>query len=268
MVHGVLRNVLLGGTDLVLANLILLNLKQYYPLGTANAFYGAQIVLDATHAPAAPLRCIFCKESNNSMERRNMYNKQLLPAAVATTLLAGAAFAPVASAEFEIAATSPWSAITASAASPSPTRTGAIQGGFDAAWDAGFYVGVWGSTVDFDTNGPGFDGSLELDYYFGWGSTIGSSGDLSIDVGYIYYDYPGDDAVTRVTTRNFTVSGSWRDLAIVGANYSDDYYAETDEFWYVYGDYSLGLFGGLRPDSRPARWLQRCMEEDGGFLVI
>ena len=42
----------------------------------------------------------------------------------------------------------------------------AIQGGFDAGWDNVIYVGVWGSSVDFDSN-DGFDGSLELDYYVG-----------------------------------------------------------------------------------------------------
>ena len=58
----------------------------------------------------------------------------------------------------------------------------AIQGGFDYAWDNGFYVGTWGSTVDFDS-AVDFNGSLELDFYGGWGTSTGENS--SIDIGYI-----------------------------------------------------------------------------------
>ncbi len=68
----------------------------------------------------------------------------------------------------------------------------AIQGGLDYAHDSGFYVGTWASSVDFDTNGAGYDGSLELDVYAGFGNTIGDS-DFGYDVGVMYYAYPGDD---------------------------------------------------------------------------
>jgi uncharacterized protein (TIGR02001 family) len=138
----------------------------------------------------------------------------------------------------------------------------AVQGGFDAEFGPGFYVGIWGSSVDFDTNGPCCDGSLELDYYGGWSSSIGDT-DFGIDVGYIYYDYPGDSG-DEGDYQEFYVGGSWRDLSI-GVHYSDDYYAETDEFWYVYGDYSFGLFDtGLTVDLHVG---YNMLEEDGGFLA-
>jgi uncharacterized protein (TIGR02001 family) len=113
----------------------------------------------------------------------------------------------------------------------------AVQGGFDVAFDSGFYVGMWGSNVDFAK-------SLELDFYGGYGGDI--TEDLSFDVGVIYYDYPG----TEDTVRTFeTVEDDYTELygslsfgdATVGVAYSDDYYLETGEFWYIYGDYSFSL---------------------------
>ena len=67
-----------------------------------------------------------------------------------------------------------------------------------SAWDNGIYVGTWASSVDFDVSSAdgGLNGSLELDYYVGWASDIGDSG-FGIDVGYLYYDYPGDDRGRR-----------------------------------------------------------------------
>ncbi len=70
----------------------------------------------------------------------------------------------------------------------------AIQGGFDWASDL-FYVGTWGSTVDFNddltnpiTGEQISDGSsAEVDFYFGYTPSIG---DLALDFGFTYYLYP------------------------------------------------------------------------------
>ncbi len=57
----------------------------------------------------------------------------------------------------------------------------ALQGGFDYA-DGDFYVGVWGSGVDFA------DGtSTEVDLYAGFTPTVGA---FDLDLGVIYYLYP------------------------------------------------------------------------------
>jgi len=83
-----------------------------------------------------------------------------------------------------------------------------------------------------------------LDYYGGYGGDITEN--LSFDVGYIYYDYPG----TADTQRTFeSVEDDYAELygslsfadATVGFAYSDDFYLETGEMWYVYGDYSFSL---------------------------
>lgn len=59
----------------------------------------------------------------------------------------------------------------------------AIQGGVDYK-KGSFYVGAWGSNVDF-----GDDTSTELDLYVGITPTVG---DWSFDFGYIHYMYPNE----------------------------------------------------------------------------
>ena len=73
----------------------------------------------------------------------------------------------------------------------------ALQGGFDYARASGFYAGVWGSNIsslsDYYTATGGTAGAnnagVELDTYFGFRSTFAT--DLSYDVGYLRYNYPG-----------------------------------------------------------------------------
>ena len=172
-----------------------------------------------------------------------MLTKKLLPAAIATGLLAGATV-PTAQAEMEISGNV---ALTSDYRFRGISQSNddiAVQGGFDLAWDNGIYVGTWASSINFgeidaNENGkPDYDGSLELDYYIGWASDIGDSG-FGIDVGYLYYDYPGDTDLEG-DYQELYGSLSWNDLA-VGIAYSDDYYAETGNFMYYYADYSFGF---------------------------
>lgn len=58
----------------------------------------------------------------------------------------------------------------------------AVQGGFDAAFDNGLYVGVWGSNVDIYS-----DATMEFDTYVGW---AGEFSGVGVDVGFISYHYP------------------------------------------------------------------------------
>lgn len=61
----------------------------------------------------------------------------------------------------------------------------AVQGGLDWESDNGFYVGTWGSNVNF---GDGDEASIEIDVYGGYAGEIEG---FSYDIGYIYYLYPG-----------------------------------------------------------------------------
>ncbi|WP_299980481.1 TorF family putative porin [uncultured Pseudoteredinibacter sp.] len=105
----------------------------------------------------------------------------------------------------------------------------AIQGGFDVNFENGVYVGTWGSNVDFAN-------SLELDYYIGYSTDLNE--DVSIDVGYLYYDYPGTPDVDDYAEVYGSVS--FKDFTL-GVNYSDDYYLETGKLIYIYGGYEFAL---------------------------
>jgi uncharacterized protein (TIGR02001 family) len=111
-------------------------------------------------------------------------------------------------------------------------RSPAIQGGFDLALDNGLYVGTWASNVTFS------GAAIEIDYYAGFGGAINDA--TSYDVGFAYYNYPEDDADPDLDYYELYGSISFHDFTL-GVNFSPDYFAETDTYWYVYGDYSFGL---------------------------
>ncbi len=162
-----------------------------------------------------------------------MFAKKIFPLAIASGLLVGAASA---SAEISgnVALTTDYKFRGISQSDESP----AIQGGFDYGHESGFYIGTWGSSIDFDTNGAGYDGSLELDVYAGFGGAFGDS-DWGYDIGLLYYGYPGDDGDEGDYLEVYG-GVSYKDLSLSVA-YSDDYYAETGKFYYVAGDYSYTL---------------------------
>jgi uncharacterized protein (TIGR02001 family) len=186
-----------------------------------------------------------------------MLYRKLLPATVAATLLAGASSAM---AEPEISANV---ALTTDYRFRGISQSNddiAIQGGFDLAFENGIYIGTWGSSVDFLTaDGEGFDGSLELDYYVGWAMETASG--VGVDVGFLYYDYPGDDDPEGDFSEIYG-SVSFADLSL-GVAYSDDYYGETDKFFYYSADYSLGVGENFSVDFHIG---YNDLEEDGGYL--
>jgi uncharacterized protein (TIGR02001 family) len=105
----------------------------------------------------------------------------------------------------------------------------AIQGGIDYAHESGAYVGNWNSNVSGNQYPNG--SSIEMDFYGGWKKSFGEVG---LDVGAIYYYYPGakfvatDAAGSTVTKKidnfEFYLGGSWKWLS---AKY---YYSFTDYF--------------------------------------
>ncbi|WP_157994364.1 TorF family putative porin [Peristeroidobacter agariperforans] len=62
----------------------------------------------------------------------------------------------------------------------------AVQGSVDYAADSGWYLGAWGSNVDFGAA----DVDLEVDLYTGFAGE--SEGGLGYDVGVVYYAYPDE----------------------------------------------------------------------------
>ena len=62
----------------------------------------------------------------------------------------------------------------------------AIQGGIDYSHSSGFYLGNWNSNISGNQYPNG--SSIEMDFYGGW---KGQWDDFGLDVGTIYYLYPG-----------------------------------------------------------------------------
>ena len=63
------------------------------------------------------------------------------------------------------------------------TSGAAVQGGIDWSHPSGFYVGTWGSNLDWA-------GNSEIDIYGGYAGEIGG---LSYDLGIVYFMYPNED---------------------------------------------------------------------------
>lgn len=72
----------------------------------------------------------------------------------------------------------------------------AVQGGVDYADKSGFYVGAWGSSIKWIkdagtlTETAGIKGSVEIDLYGGY---KGTAGDVAYDVGFLRYEYAGNN---------------------------------------------------------------------------
>lgn len=70
-------------------------------------------------------------------------------------------------------------------------RDPALSLSLDWASESGFYLGAWGSNVDF---GPDAESDLEIDIYGGFRGSFND--DTSYDIGFAQYTYqPGDDDV-------------------------------------------------------------------------
>jgi uncharacterized protein (TIGR02001 family) len=123
----------------------------------------------------------------------------------------------------------------------------AIQGGFDYAHASGAYLGNWNSNVN---QGAGYPGSnLEMDFYGGYKKAFG---DVGLDVGAIYYYYPGTDAsllgaanphtsqTNSGTVHNFEgyIGGSWKWLSLKWFHAFSDYFMVPDTKGTNYIDFS------------------------------
>jgi uncharacterized protein (TIGR02001 family) len=65
----------------------------------------------------------------------------------------------------------------------------ALQGGADYAFESGFYVGTWASTINWIKDSGG-NGSVEIDLYGGYKTEVAKG--LTLDVGVLQYYYPSN----------------------------------------------------------------------------
>ncbi len=121
-----------------------------------------------------------------------------------------------------------WRGMTQSANSP------AVQGGIDLGYN-GFYLGTWGSNVEFGDTAN----NLEADFYGGYKNEIAG---IAFDIGYIYYAYPNESDAFNFDEAYL---GLGYDFGMVGINgkYSIALDSENDttDYWEVGGDLELPM---------------------------
>jgi len=128
----------------------------------------------------------------------------------------------------------------------------ALQGGADYGHESGFYAGTWASNVSWLQDFNAYTrSSLEWDFYGGYKWSFAN--DFGLDVGTIYYYYPGsrNAGVANANTWEIYVAGTWKFL---GAKFSyslTDYFGakpinqDTDGTWYLdlFANYPFGDSG-------------------------
>jgi uncharacterized protein (TIGR02001 family) len=119
-------------------------------------------------------------------------------------------------------------------------RDPALQGGLDYAFgDTGFYVGAWGSNVDFaDVDGP----DIEIDAYLGWNHDFGDTWNL--DLSLVRYNYFGarEDIYGDVDYNELVGMLTYQEMLCFTLGYANDY-ANTGEsslYYNLGGEWELG----------------------------
>ena len=135
----------------------------------------------------------------------------------------------------------------------------ALQGGIDYSHESGFYLGNWNSNV---SSGAGYaEGNLEMDFYGGYKTSFG---DIGLDVGVLYYYYPGSTAKPlrfsnakhpsasangTVSNTEVYVGASWKFLSLKYSYALSDYFDLPDSDGSSYLDlsanYDLGNGWGI-----------------------
>lgn len=120
----------------------------------------------------------------------------------------------------------------------------AIQGGLDYGHASGFYLGTWGSNVDF---GSGDDAKSEFNIWGGFASEIGDTG-IGYDVGVVRYIYPGVSGdldfneIYAGLSYSFFSFGVWHSSNFLNLGEDGTYY----NLGFEYGlPYEITLFAGI-----------------------
>ena len=152
-----------------------------------------------------------------------------------------------------------------------------VNGGLDVEFDSGFYAGTWIAAV-----GTG----AEVDYY---GGVAGEMGEISYDLGYVKFDYPGtagggadfEEAYLGLgfcdfglsyaagqdsATDNIEISYGFGDFGVAFGDYD-----EVGEYFYLTYGFELGDFaftvGYTEFEDDPATTTMEA-DEDAFFIDI
>jgi uncharacterized protein (TIGR02001 family) len=137
----------------------------------------------------------------------------------------------------------------------------AIQGGIDYSHSSGWYAGNWDSNINQGAGYPG--GNIEMDFYGGWKK---SWGDWGLDLGGIYYYYPGTNSNPanffavgnnktgailngRVDNGELYIAGSWKWISLKYSHAVTNYFGTPSTSGSSYidlsGNYDLGNGWGV-----------------------
>lgn len=118
----------------------------------------------------------------------------------------------------------------------------ALQLGADLNFDNGFYVGVWGSNVDFGAGGP----DIEIDTYIGWNTDLNER--FNLDLMLNRYNYIGEqDGYGSIDYNEFIGTLTLDETWSFTLGYTNDVYAlDEDGFYYgLGGSFDIGKGWGL-----------------------
>src|SRR6266496_4459783 len=111
----------------------------------------------------------------------------------------------------------------------------AFQGGFDFAHKSGIYLGTWGSNISWlhDAGVCNHGCSLEWDLYGGWKYAFND--DWGMDVGILYYYYPGSyvSGATKPDTTEVYLAGNWKWVSLKYSYSVDHTFGVPDNAWYL-----------------------------------
>lgn len=119
----------------------------------------------------------------------------------------------------------------------------AFQGGFDIAHASGFYAGNWNSNVD----SAFFNGAnIEMDFYAGYKPTFGA---FALDVGLLYYYYPGSGAgnTFKIDNTELYAGGAYGPFSLKYFHAVSDFFGFPDSknSYYLDGTFTYDFGGGL-----------------------
>lgn len=115
----------------------------------------------------------------------------------------------------------------------------AIQGGFDYEHKSGVYLGTWASNVQEEfLNGA----NIEMDFYGGYSTEI--MPDVTIDVGGLYYYYPGQNSgTTKINTFELYGGVTWKWFNVKYSHATTKLFGVdgSRNSWYLEGNVSIPL---------------------------
>lgn len=117
----------------------------------------------------------------------------------------------------------------------------AIQGGIEIAGPSGLYLGTWGSSLNFGEADGVVRAQAETDIYGGIRPSLAGT---TLDLGFVFYGYPGTDAQYDYNFIEFALgaSRSYSTLTVgAKAYYSPDYFAASGSSLYLVGSAGVSI---------------------------